>query len=90
MDLFNEAEVNTEVNDTEAGNKIVIAAHKRKKHTGKKEDLSSFEVTETIEYKLIGENDLTLTMNFRTSLEQNRKNKLSRPMGGLFKRSSSR
>ena len=56
MDLFNEAEVNAEINDTEAGDEIVIASHKRKKHTGKKEeDLSSFEVTETIEYKLTGE-----------------------------------
>ena len=56
MDLFNEAEVNAEINDTEAGDEIVIASHKRKKRTGKKEeDLSSFEVTETIEYKLTGE-----------------------------------
>lgn len=56
MDLFNEAEVNAEINEPEAGDEIVIASHKRKKHTGKKEeDLSSFEVTETIEYKLTGE-----------------------------------
>ena len=56
MDLFNEAEVNAQINDTEAGDEIVIASHKRKKRTGKKEeDLSSFEVTETIEYKLTGE-----------------------------------
>ena len=35
---------------------IVIPSHKRKKRTGKKEeDLSNFEVTETIEYKLTGE-----------------------------------
>ena len=56
MDLFNEAEVAAETNDTEDGDEIVIAAHKRKKRAGKKEeDLSSFEVTETIEYKLTGE-----------------------------------
>lgn len=56
MDLFNEAEVTEEINDTEDGDEIVIAAHKRKKRAGKKEeDLSSFEVTETIEYKLTGE-----------------------------------
>ena len=56
MDLFNEAEVTAEINDTEDGDEIVIAAHKRKKRAGKKEeDLSSFEVTETIEYKLTGE-----------------------------------
>ena len=35
---------------------IIIPSHKRKKRTGKKEDdLSNFEVTETIEYKLTGE-----------------------------------
>ena len=56
MDLFNEAEAAAEINDTEDCDEIVIAAHKRKKRAGKKEeDLSSFEVTETIEYKLTGE-----------------------------------
>ena len=56
MDLFNEAEAAAEINDTEDCDGIVIAAHKRKKRAGKKEeDLSSFEVTETIEYKLTGE-----------------------------------
>lgn len=56
MDLFNETEAAAEINDTEDGDEIVIAAHKRKKRAGKKEeDLSSFEVTETIEYKLTGE-----------------------------------
>ena len=56
MDLFNEAEVNAEINEPESGDEIIIAAHKRKKRVGKKEeDLSSFEVTETIEYKLTGE-----------------------------------
>lgn len=56
MDLFNEAEATAEINDTDDGDEIVIAAHKRKKRAGKKEeDLSSFEVTETIEYKLTGE-----------------------------------
>lgn len=56
MDLFNEAEVNADTDTAEIEEKIVIPSHKRKKRTGKKEeDLSNFEVTETIEYKLTGE-----------------------------------
>lgn len=55
MNLFNEAEVNTDVMEDEA-EEITIPSHKRKKRTGKKkEDLSGFEITETIEYKLTGE-----------------------------------
>lgn len=57
MDLFNEAEVNADMDTAEIEEEIVIPSHKRKKRTGKKEeDLSNFEVTETIEYKLTGEN----------------------------------
>lgn len=56
MDLFNEAEVNADTDTAEIEEEIVIPSHKRKKRTGKKEeDLSNFEVTETIEYKLTGE-----------------------------------
>ena len=56
MDLFNEAEVNADMDTAEIEEEIVIPSHKRKKRTGKKEeDLSNFEVTETIEYKLTGE-----------------------------------
>ena len=55
MNLFNEAEVNTDVMEDEA-EEITIPSHKRKKRTGKKkEDLSGFEITETMEYKLTGE-----------------------------------
>ena len=55
-DLFNEAEVNADTDTAEIEEEIVIPSHKRKKRTGKKEeDLSNFEVTETIEYKLTGE-----------------------------------
>ncbi len=54
MDLFNEAEADVE-NDTPE-EEAVVSSYKRKKRKGKKEeDLSSFEVTETIEYKLEGE-----------------------------------
>lgn len=54
--MFNEAEVNADTDTAEIEEKIVIPSHKRKKRTGKKEeDLSNFEVTETIEYKLTGE-----------------------------------
>lgn len=54
MDLFNEAEADVE-NDTPE-EETVVSSYKRKKRKGKKEeDLSSFEVTETIEYKLEGE-----------------------------------
>ena len=56
MDLFNEAEVNADTDTAEIEEEIVIPSHKRKKRTSKKEeDLSNFEVTETIEYKLTGE-----------------------------------
>ena len=56
MDLFNEAETNADTDAAEIEEEIVIPSHKRKKRTGKKEeDLSNFEVTETIEYKLTGE-----------------------------------
>ena len=55
-DLFNEAEVNADTDTAEIEEEIVIPSHKRKKRTGKKEeDPSNFEVTETIEYKLTGE-----------------------------------
>ena len=55
LNLFNEAEAALDEEET-AEEKIEVASHKRKKHTGKKEeDLSGFEVTERIEYKLTGE-----------------------------------
>ena len=54
MNLFNEAEVNADIAEDEV-EEIAIPSHKRKKRTGKKEeDLPSFEITETIEYKLTG------------------------------------
>ena len=55
MNLFNEAEA---ASDAEAApeKEIEVTSHKRKKHAGKKEeDLSHFEVTERIEYKLTGQ-----------------------------------
>ena len=57
LDLFNEAETSA---DPEAGEpsfeEIHPCSYKRKKRTGKKEeDLSGFEVTETLEYRLTGE-----------------------------------
>ena len=56
MDLFNEAEANADTDAAVTEEEITIPSHKRKKRTGKKEDdLSKFEVTETIEYKLTGE-----------------------------------
>ena len=56
MDLFNEAEANADTDAAAIEEEIVIPSHKRKKRTDKKEeDLSNFEVTETIEYKLTGE-----------------------------------
>lgn len=56
MDLFNEAEANADTDAAVTEEEIIIPSHKRKKRTGKKEDgLSNFEVTETIEYKLTGE-----------------------------------
>ena len=57
MDLFNEAEASTDP-ETEKPSfeEVHPSSYKRKKRTGKKEeDLSDFEVTETIEYKLAGE-----------------------------------
>lgn len=57
MDLFNEAEASADPEAEEpCFEEIHPSSYKRKKRTGKKEeDLSSFEVTETIEYKLAGE-----------------------------------
>ena len=55
LNLFNEAEAAAEMEDTKT-EETEIPSHKRKKRAGKKEeDLSSFEVTERIEYKLTGE-----------------------------------
>ena len=55
LNLFNEAEVASEAEDAPV-EEIEIASHKRKKRTGKKEeDLSGFDVTEQVEYKLTGE-----------------------------------
>ncbi len=55
LNLFNEAEAASETEDALV-EEIEIASHKRKKRTGKKEeDLSGFEVTEQVEYKLTGE-----------------------------------
>ena len=51
--LFNEAEMDADVEDTASYEEIQPASYKRKKRKGKKEaDLSSFEVTETKRYKL--------------------------------------
>ena len=51
--LFNEAEMNTDVEDTASYEEIQPVSYKRKKRKGKKEaDLSNFEVTETKRYKL--------------------------------------
>ncbi len=57
MDLFNEAEASADPEAEEpCFEEIHPSSYKRKKHIGKKEeDLSGFEVTETIEYKLAGE-----------------------------------
>ena len=57
MNLFNEAETEADSNAEEpAFEEIYPSSYKRKKRTGKKEeDLSAFEVTETVEYKLEGE-----------------------------------
>lgn len=57
MDLFNEAEESADPEAEEpAFEEVHPSSYKRKKRTGKKEeDLSDFEVTETIEYKLSGE-----------------------------------
>jgi len=57
MHLFNEAETEADANAEEpAFEEVHPSSYKRKKRTGKKEeDLSTFEVTETVEYKLEGE-----------------------------------
>lgn len=57
MDLFNEAEASADPEAEEPClEEIHPSSYKRKKRIGKKEeDLSGFEVTETIEYKLAGE-----------------------------------
>ena len=57
MRLFNEAEANAEADGEEPSfEEVHPSSYRRKKHTGKKaEDLSVFEVTERIEYKLSGE-----------------------------------
>lgn len=57
MDLFNEAEASADPEAEEPTfEEVHPSSYKRKKRTGKKEeDLSGFEVTETIEYKLAGE-----------------------------------
>ena len=57
MDLFNEAEASADPEAEEpCFEEIHPSSYKRKKRIGKKEeDLSGFEVTETIEYKLAGE-----------------------------------
>lgn len=55
MNLFNEAEAASDV-ESAPEKEIEVISHKRKKHAGKKEeDLSHFEVTERIEYKLTGQ-----------------------------------
>lgn len=57
MDLFNEAEASAGSEaEKPAFEEVHPSSYKRKKRTGKKEeDLSDFEVTGTIEYKLAGE-----------------------------------
>lgn len=57
MDLFNEAEASADPEAEEPTfEEVHPSSYQRKKRTGKKEeDLSDFEVTETIEYKLAGE-----------------------------------
>lgn len=57
MDLFNEAEASADPEAAEPTfEEVHPSSYKRKKRTGKKEeDLSDFEVTETIEYKPAGE-----------------------------------
>ena len=55
MNLFNEAEAASDV-ESAPEKEIEVTSHKRKKHAGKKEeDLSHFEVTERMEYKLTGQ-----------------------------------
>ena len=57
MSLFNEAEMSSDPEAMEPSfEEIHPSSYKRKKRTGKKEeDLSEFEVTETLEYRLDGE-----------------------------------
>ena len=57
LNLFNEAEQEADPNAPEPDlEEVHPSSYKRKKHSGKKEeDLSSFETTEVIEYKLTGE-----------------------------------
>ena len=57
LNLFNEAEADADPEAEEPSfEEIHPSAYKRKKRAGKKEeDLSDFEVTETLEYKLAGE-----------------------------------
>lgn len=57
LDLFNEAETSADPEAEEPSfEEIHPCSYKRKKRTGKKEeDLSGFEVTETLEYRLAGE-----------------------------------
>lgn len=57
LDLFNEAETSADPEAEEPSfEEIHPSSYKRKKRTGKKEeDLSDFEITETLEYKLAGE-----------------------------------
>ena len=57
LNLFNEAEADADPEAEEPSfAEIHPSSYKRKKRTGKKEeDLSNFEVTETLEYKLTGE-----------------------------------
>ena len=57
MSLFNEAEMSSDPETVEPSfEEIHPSSYKRKKRTGKKEeDLSGFEVTETHEYRLDGE-----------------------------------
>ena len=57
LGLFNEAEQEADLNAPEPDlEEVHPSAYKRKKRSGKKEeDLSSFETTEVIEYKLTGE-----------------------------------
>lgn len=55
MNLFNESEAASD-GEPDPEKEIEVTSHKRKKHAGKKEeDLSHFEVTERIEYKLTGQ-----------------------------------
>ena len=55
LNLFNEAEAAADV-EAAPEKEIEVTSHKRKKRAGKKEeDLSHFEVTERVEYKLTGQ-----------------------------------